>query len=750
MFENIEYTPFQCLCELIDNCIDAFTDFEDSENIQSSIVINIPKEKDRKNLPITIRDNGGGMQIEQLNKSVKAGYSGNESMDKMGLYGMGLNIATARLGQVTEIVTYRKNEDFKLKVRIDINELNRTNDFNVPYEKIPKEIDEKGLHGTEISIFKIREGFLEKLRKGANISRKLGRTYGRVLRNNKIDLIYMGIPTTPYQHCIWDKTRKGKKGAEVKIDIDQYIGSQKYCVSCFRWLNEKQLFCPSCEDNKNLIDRERRVKGWIGLQRYFDEKDYGFDLIRNGRVIRSFDKSLFYWIADHIDSDEGEIEYVIDGTHGGRFVGELEIDFVQVDFQKKSFITTSKEWKQFSRTVRGDGPIRPLIAKRYNLQENNSPLAKLFNAFRTDKVGIENFVPRRPNSSGGIYQKDGLIKDLKLKFFENETDYQDDQKWYELLEKGEKKSGNSSNQGGGGNNDGLSQEDENVGGDPFEEDDNSTNENVGSDNEKKGNKDDELFDLDKELSSTYFIEPFNETKLQVDVLKAKKGINTKGFHIKSRNRYVEFKYWPDSKIFKESFLNVRDLLINELAYLLFNITDITLEEFPISLFERSLRNKYFPELHPEINYLRDEIENLTHEIQLHMRNSIKEISNYSSDNLSEKLKSEIFERMQHGELIDEKDMKEALDKGEFMNFARLKQLYEVFTIYPETLFDGQFFIKLPSDENLARELIQDSKMVFNDILWWEKNGIPNTSIIWKGRSRRVIGSLEILRGWRKK
>ena len=77
------------------------------------------------------------------------------------------------------------------------------------------------------------------------------------------------------------------------------------------------------------------------------------------------------------------------------------------------------------------------------------------------------------------------------------------------------------------------------------------------------------------------------------------------------------------------------------------------------------------------------------------------------------------------------------------------EVCEGYTVYPETLFDGQFFIKLPSDKNLSRELIQDSKMVFNDILWWEKNGIPNTSIIWKGRSRRVIGSLEILRGWRK-
>ena len=44
MLGEIEITPLQCLCELIDNSIDAFTKEENPEN--PKIFINLPKEKD--------------------------------------------------------------------------------------------------------------------------------------------------------------------------------------------------------------------------------------------------------------------------------------------------------------------------------------------------------------------------------------------------------------------------------------------------------------------------------------------------------------------------------------------------------------------------------------------------------------------------------------------------------------------------------------------------------------------------------
>ena len=59
-----------------------------------------------------------------------------------------------------------------------------------------------------------------------------------------------------------------------------------------------------------MVDRTRRIRGWIGLQRYLDKADFGLDLIRNGRKIKIGCKDLFSW-----HSEDGEdFEYPIVST----------------------------------------------------------------------------------------------------------------------------------------------------------------------------------------------------------------------------------------------------------------------------------------------------------------------------------------------------------------------------------------------------------------------------------------------------
>jgi hypothetical protein len=50
---------------------------------------------------LKITDNGIGMTAEVLERAVRAGWSGNNPIDDLGLFGMGFNIATARLGSVS-------------------------------------------------------------------------------------------------------------------------------------------------------------------------------------------------------------------------------------------------------------------------------------------------------------------------------------------------------------------------------------------------------------------------------------------------------------------------------------------------------------------------------------------------------------------------------------------------------------------------------------------------------------------------
>ena len=741
MLGEIEITPLQCLCELIDNSIDAFTKEENPEN--PKIFINLPKEKDINYQPILISDNGCGMDREQLTKSIRAGFSGNNGMDTLGLFGMGFNIATARLGYRTEITTCRKEDDFMLKATIDLRKMERSMDYQAPWVTLPKPIDNSNKHGTEVRIFEIKKDFLTRLRRKQYLAKELGRIYGRIIRDKNINLVYESIICRPFSHFRWSNIRTGKNGAPAYIAIDKTIATQKYCASCFEWLSFQDVICPICKEQKNVISRDKKVKGWIGLQCYFDKKEFGIDLIRNGRVIKKNDKTLFDW-ADE-DDDEPTPEYPLDGQVGGRIIGELEIDFIQVDFLKKSFVTETKDWSDFLYVIRGEGPIRPQIGKRKGFGDNNSPLATIFNAFRRTDPGIDNLVPRiATKRNSGIFSG-GQIEELKDKFYNNEFGFQDDSKAYELILRGEKPLDSP-----------ISSDDddeiEEVFGEGGTEATNNGGTNIISEGETSTNNlNTEKEILDEDLSLTYSIDLLKDTKIKVEAYKISKGSNQSGFTIQPQSRVMVFKYWPKSQIFKETFFRLEDFLVNEIAYFLHNEANVKLEDFPLSLIRRSLQKKYFPDLYPEIDFLRQEIDSITESLANHLEKAIKNI-NFNSKDLSKESIERILKRMSYGTPTESaSQMNEIIEKGEFIQFADFEIYIEIFKKFPQILFDGSFFkTKIPSIEkcnDIEKDTIDNALLMFRDILWWQKNGTISSNKIWKARGRRVAGSLEVVRGW---
>ena len=72
------------------------------------------------------------MTDEDLRKAVKAGYSGNDPVEKLGLFGMGFNIATARLGKRTEVWTTTAESGEWIGVEIDFDRLEEANAFSAP------------------------------------------------------------------------------------------------------------------------------------------------------------------------------------------------------------------------------------------------------------------------------------------------------------------------------------------------------------------------------------------------------------------------------------------------------------------------------------------------------------------------------------------------------------------------------------------------------------------------------------------
>ncbi|MFC2161623.1 ATP-binding protein [Acidobacteriota bacterium] len=157
ILEVITHNPMptiNALCELIDNSIDGFS-------IASEKGIKIPNPIINIELPsrgeidagigrLVIRDNGPGLSEEEANNAVRAGFRGKEVIGRLGLFGMGFNISTGKLGKKTVFKTMRSEDDNIFSITIDIPSLVSSRVFNVPVEQLPK--PEKDGRGVEIEI----------------------------------------------------------------------------------------------------------------------------------------------------------------------------------------------------------------------------------------------------------------------------------------------------------------------------------------------------------------------------------------------------------------------------------------------------------------------------------------------------------------------------------------------------------------------------------------------------------------------
>ncbi|WP_462183465.1 ATP-binding protein, partial [Frankia sp. AgKG'84/4] len=107
---DIEFAPWQCLAELIDNAFDDFLTHPRDE-AAPTVAISLPsRTSDHRDAQVWVSDNGRGMSIEHLNSALSAGWSSNARYGKLGLFGMGFNIATARMGNTTTVRTTRAGD----------------------------------------------------------------------------------------------------------------------------------------------------------------------------------------------------------------------------------------------------------------------------------------------------------------------------------------------------------------------------------------------------------------------------------------------------------------------------------------------------------------------------------------------------------------------------------------------------------------------------------------------------------------
>ncbi|MBB5923863.1 hypothetical protein FHR81_004936 [Actinoalloteichus hoggarensis] len=439
MIAEVDLQLHQCLGELIDNALDELVEAStEDRTLEPRIDITLPVSRTvGRSSAISVEDNGRGMSPTQLQEALSAGTSGKQRFGSLGLFGMGFNIATARLGTITEVRTGRSGDDRWVIATLDLTAMRRQSTYEVPLRYERKAREE---HGTLVTVTGLREDMVIRLKSTRAIketSGHLGRIYTYMLRdpqgghsgaelmggaNQRLYVNKRAV--SPHLPCIWDPNRsvtyKGSATqAATRINIP--LTNAHACMNCGRWYTSAYNVCIECEST-DIEERERRILGWLGIQRYADKSDFGLTFLRHGRAITYQDKSLFSWETP--DGDY-ELEYPIE-LGMGRIVGEIHLDHAPVNVRKSNFDTSSHEWRFMVDKVRGPEPLRPQHAKRLVGHENTSPMSRFFNAYRENKAGLRYLVPGNGESS--IHE---ATKAWGAKFRNGDPDYLTDEKWYQ-------------------------------------------------------------------------------------------------------------------------------------------------------------------------------------------------------------------------------------------------------------------------------------------------------------------------------
>jgi hypothetical protein len=444
MLGEINIDQWRCIAELVDNSIDGFLNAARSgaDQMAPRVDVSLPVS-DKESAIVKISDNGTGMTPEILERAVRAGWSGNNPIDNLGLFGMGFNIATARLGSVTEVWTTRQGDLEWHGLSIDFDQLRKQRHFRTPHLKRPK--SDPQVHGTEVTIKRLKPEQRKWLSKSSNqttVRKRLAQTYSSMLRKNgkpiSFNLFINNKLVEGWHHCTWSEERfvslagGGNVYAVTPINFTQ--AERLYCNHCMSWLTDANVNenCPICDSSGTVNKRARRITGWIGIQRYLDQTDYGFDFIRNGRKIEIANKDLFFWR----DGESEEREYPVDDQRGrGRIVGEIHIDHCRVSYAKDRFDRADPSWEEMIELLRGEGPLRPEKAKSLGFTNNQSL------CFFCSRHSAEQVLTVK---RAGAYARIMIVKDnaraleMATSFHEGHPEYQDDAKWWELVEEADR------------------------------------------------------------------------------------------------------------------------------------------------------------------------------------------------------------------------------------------------------------------------------------------------------------------------
>jgi hypothetical protein len=454
---TLTYNPLSwldALCELIDNSLDsfAFARILGQPITQPRIELFIPSKSDveRGDGFFRIRDNGPGMDRKGLMTALTAALSTKGKYGTLGLFGVGFNIATGKIGSRTVVTTARKEDDFATEVILDLPALAEQETFRPENNRVPK--PEGMEHGTRIEINQWwpvgnqNSDFAKAIASRSQniVKENLGRRYATVLnpKNGETDIrlyLYATPESDPervsgHEHCAWGENRfvKNNRFGIVKAQhhFNEVIGQTRRCKKDGTIAPHSSRLCQQCNGNE-FESIEERVRGWVGIQRFDHTNNWGIDIIRNGRAILVGEKDAFFSRLD--DLGRPIREYPVDDQLG-RIVGEIHLDHVSVDFLKSNFERSTVEWANAMDFIRGKSLLPGQWETGYI---NESPVSRLHGAYkRVREYGRKSMYMGTwdPIRKKGKRISREIERDLYDKFLGKEKGYYDDAEWWKKVE----------------------------------------------------------------------------------------------------------------------------------------------------------------------------------------------------------------------------------------------------------------------------------------------------------------------------
>ncbi len=433
---EIPFQPWQCLAELVDNAVDAFAEAArdgkelDEKKITVSWSSDVVAAPERA---VEVLDTGLGMGVTDMQNAARAGYSSNDPVHNLGLFGMGFNIATARLGEKTRLLSAQADSDSWVGIEIDFGELIRTKSFSAPLISEPKK--HPGEHGTKVVVSRLKEGAYAQLRdQETAIRRQLETIYTPLLNRIDVEVFVQGKKLAPRRHCVWGKSRYvSREGRNIPaiIEIDRDLGTALFDLERNAYLSrdeEANLQAAGGVLPSNIIERRKRLTGWVGIQRYSHPNDFGIDFVRNGRKILIGNKGLFSYENPMTGTSVLEYPVELGSTVGGRIVGELHVDYLLPVYQKNDFDRGDPSWLETVDAVRGVGPILPQLRRAMGYGDpNTSPIGSLANAYRRPDPGTKN-----------LFVEGGTAKEFAERFRTGDAEFLSDDKWWEAAQEADR------------------------------------------------------------------------------------------------------------------------------------------------------------------------------------------------------------------------------------------------------------------------------------------------------------------------